>query len=166
MKMDRRHMIGAVAMLGASIVWNVWVFTQPPGRTARSSPGFQPPSGETTPAGIAAVDPASLPAPPAVELSKEPAWTRNPFSRGTAAPAPELSAAPVRRDATPVVGAILDFAGRRSAIVDGRIVGIGDRVNGGLVLEITSDAVVVQRTSGERVRLPLNRSGGEQSRTP
>jgi hypothetical protein len=52
--------------------------------------------------------------------------------------------------------------------VDGRVVGVGDRIsiNGAVVLEIARDAVIVQLPSGERARLPLKQGGAARSRTP
>jgi hypothetical protein len=172
-KLDRRHMIGSLVILVASIVWNIWVFTQPAERPAGASRRVQPPLGDNPPvAGAGPVDPTTIPAPPPVELTQEPVWTRNPFGRGsgpspvatTAGPAPPAPA-------DPVVGAIVFdvTTGRgRSAIVDGRVVGVGDRINinGAVVLEIARDAVIVQLASGERMRLALKPGGAGRSRTP
>lgn len=168
MKLDRRHMIAALAILAASIAWNVWVFTQPSPGAANARSRFPPAfDAEAPTAGDTGVDPMTIPPPPEVELTKEPVWTTNPFARlvegaisGTMAVPPPAAAA------DPVVGAILYSQGRRSAIVDGRIVGVGDAVTGAVVLDIARDAVIVQRATGERVRLALRPRGGARLRTP
>lgn len=167
MKLGRRHLIASLVILVASIAWNVWVFTQPDGA---GTPGpLDPQVPLLGSSGIggerprpAAVDPMTIPPPPPLDLTKEPVWTRNPFAHAAQQPAittPEpAAAAPVV--ANPVVGVILYSAdGRHSAIIDGKTVVVGDRVQDAVVVAIARDAVIVQRQSGERVRLPL-RSGG------
>lgn len=171
MKLDRRHMIGSLVILVASIVWNIWVFTQPAARPAGASRPVQPALGDNPPvAGAGPVDPTTIPAPPPVELTQEPVWTRNPFGRsGGPSPAATTAGPPAPAPALPVVGAIVFdvTTGRgRSAIVDGRVVGVGDLINGAVVLEIARDAVIVQLASGERARLALKPGGAGRSRTP
>ena len=45
-----------------------------------------------------------------------------------------------------------NMAGRRSAVINGRRVGVGDRVSGAEVIEISKDRVVLQ-VDGERMEL-------------
>jgi hypothetical protein len=56
-----------------------------------------------------------------------------------------------------VVRSILFSPDRRVALIDGRLVSEGDRVDGGIVAEIGPDAVIVQAASGARHTLALAR---------
>ena len=168
MKLGRKHLIASLAVLGASVVWNVWVFSQAsPARPGSGRVSEDPPLIDSAPGpsagGAPAVDPMTIPAPPPVDLTKPPAWPRNPFAQRAveAAPSAPLPSDAPAPPALPVVGVILYSAqGRHSAIIDGRTVSVGDRVQGGVVVSIARDAVTVQLTSGERVRLALRSDGG------
>lgn len=171
MKLGRRHLIASLVILAASIVWNVWVFTQPDAarpRPVRQNDAQVPLLGSPAASGGAPgagfVDPASIPPPPPLDLTREPVWIRNPFAQitaATAAPSSAPAAAPAPVVAEPVVGVILFSGdGRHSAIIDGRVVVAGDRVRDAVIISIQRDAVILQRPSGERVRLPLRSSGG------
>lgn len=67
-------------------------------------------------------------------------------------PAPALSPRAVEE---PVVSSILFSASRRLAVVDGRIVGVGDHVGEAEVVEIQPDAVRLRWPGGRDVRLTL-----------
>ena len=172
MKLGRRHLIASIVVLALSIAWNVWVFTRPdPKRSGprpqsvQEAPLLGTPAVSTDAGPVMAVDPSTIPAPPALDLSKDPRWTRNPFSHGSSAPVhtPPAAGMPMATPpppANPVLGAILYSETRKpSAIIDGRVVGVGDRVQGGVVASIARDVVVIQLTSGERLRLPLQSAG-------
>ena len=170
MKLGRRHLIASIVVLALSIAWNVWVFSQPsparPGSARPSEPQVPLLGDPGAPGGAgpspAPLDPSAIPAPPALDLSKQPVWPRNPFAHGVPTPVGTPPAGteplPPLPVANPVLGAILYSEERKSAIIDGRVVGIGDRVQGGVVLSISRDAVVIQLTSGERLRLGGGRS--------
>jgi len=69
--------------------------------------------------------------------------------------------APVR----PAVRTILYSATRRLAIVNGRIVGVGDAVGDYTVTDIEKGAVVFTAPSGERLRVPVHATApGEVAR--
>ncbi|MEX2270836.1 MAG: hypothetical protein WD690_05165 [Vicinamibacterales bacterium] len=176
MKLGRKHLIASLAVLAASIVWNVWVFTQPTpsDRSALDRDAQQPliPEAPTASGSGGAVgppiDPMSIAPPPALDLTREPLWPRNPFAQTPLVAVPPAAGLPPQPDlapALPVVNVIMySESGGKSAIIDGRIVSAGDRVRGGVVVSIARDAVVVQLTSGERLRLPLRpgRDGGSE----
>jgi len=165
--MKRGYLLGGVLIVTAAAL--AWVFTRaaPPSQVSQPIAARTPaPDPSAPPRRGSAIDPASIPAPPNVDLINPPTWSRNPFAaRSPAAPAPQArvqtAVAPALAD--PVVRSILFSAQRRAAIVDNRIVGIGDHVTAGQVVEIERDAVVIETSSGERRRLPLNgrsRTGG------
>lgn len=84
---------------------------------------------------------------PTVDVTTPPDWIRNPLvaaEPATVEPAPE-----------PVVTSILYSPQRRAALVDGRIVTVGDRVGGGRVSAIERDAVVLETDDGGERRLEL-----------
>jgi hypothetical protein len=98
----------------------------------------------------AAERPIVVPPPAAVE---RPARTEQ---------APRAKPAPPQEVALPfdaVLGTILYSADRKLAIIDNRIVGIGDEVRGARVTEITATAVFLRDTQGKLRRLALG-SGG------
>lgn len=98
------------------------------------------------------VSPREAPATHAVDVITSPRWARNPFVNAVPA---SRSEAPTEPD--PVVTSILFSPGRRVAIVDGRIVGTGDRVRTGIVRRIEADAVVVASVGGQERRLTMTR---------
>ena len=111
-------------------------------------------------------------APPAVEVA--PAAPSAPpaslHARPTADP-PAMASVPGRadasrrkpvplKDAVPSVDSILVSQDRRLAIVEGRILSVGDRVGPRVVAEIERDAVVLQEPSGHQIRILLRREPG------
>lgn len=166
MKLGRRHMIGSLLLLAASIVWNVWVFSQPasvePITAAVGGASEGRASAVTVP-----VDPSSIPPPPPLDLSQRPVWAGNPFERPQESVVPEppaVAPAETAPPAEPKVSVILYSAGRRAAVIDGRIVAVGDGVAGGVVRDIARHAVTVDFPDGTRKRLSLDdRAAG---RTP
>jgi hypothetical protein len=104
------------------------------------------------------VDPTTLPAPPDVELARAPQWSRNPFQRAppfrvevVATPAIDIIDEPDM-----VVASILHSPQRRLAVVNGRIVGAGDRVGGSTILEIQPRAIIVESSRGVRRTVELH----------
>jgi len=110
------------------------------------------------------IDQATLPPVPDVGLDRAPEWPRNPFL-STRVRAAETSPASAKATAEPdlVLASILYSAERRLAIVNGRIVGVGDRVGSMTVRDIEPRAVVVESSTGVRrmleLRTPLRRVG-------
>jgi hypothetical protein len=99
----------------------------------------------------------ALPMPPAVDLSAPPRWSRDPFltpgeKRRSHAGKVAASTAPERE---PSVRSILFSSGRRLAIVNGRIVGIGEQIDGYRVIDIERETVVFGTPAGQTVRVGL-----------
>ena len=88
-------------------------------------------------------------APPAVDLAVSPQWPRDPFQ----AVLPLIAAAAPPPD--PIVQTILYSPLRSTAIVDGRIVTVGDRVSSGSIAAIEPDAVIIGSAAGPRKRIAL-----------
>ena len=110
-------------------------------------------------------DPAAIPAPPRVEAPNPPTPPRNPSAAVAAAPGRvENPGAPVVAD--PVVRSILYSPERRAALVDHRIVGIGDQLNAGRIVEIERDAIIVETPRGERRRFVLRAALPPGGRAP
>lgn len=89
----------------------------------------------------------------AMDVITAPRWARNPFASGPRAGAPR----PAAVEPAPVVTSILFSSGRRVAMVDGRIVGAGDRVRTGVIRRIEADAVVVAGSDGLERRVAIAR---------
>ena len=133
----------------------------PAGRAAAEAPLLAVPA-SLGPAGPAALDPLTIPAPPRGRPGVGAvAGGAIPFLFGDETRAVARPSSAVRRAvaAEPVVRSILYSADRRLAIVDGRIVGVGDAVGGYTVADIEQDAVVFTAPSGERLRVSVPRDG-------
>ena len=165
MRFDKRHLIGSAVLLAGSIAYNVWVFWGPAAGQVRGQSG--PPdtfAGQTSPGsgGAPVIDPRQIPPPPAVDLTINPQWTRDPFRPAGNVTAVQPAGTPLVEGtapaADPVVGAILFSSERRIAIVNGRTVGIGDRIDIGEIVDITRDAIFVRRADGQVRQLTLTPS--------
>jgi hypothetical protein len=82
----------------------------------------------------------------------------------SAAPRPDRAPRSAAREAAPlpfdaVLVTILYSPDRKLAIVDGRIVGIGDDVKGATVVEITASTVLLRDMEGRMRSLTLGGSG-------
>ena len=159
MTVRRSHLTLALAALAAAVLYNVWYFVLRQAAPASTRPAVEQPLGGTSAplrgAG-AARDPLSIPAPPAVGLASAPAWRRDPFLFGDESRDVARPAVQARVPDWPAVRTILYSAGRRLAIVDGRIVGVGDAVGAYTVADIEKDAVVFTVPSGERLRVRIH----------
>ena len=102
------------------------------------------------------VKPVVLPPPAAVAMRLEVAPMRTERAPARVKPAPPAEE-PLPFDAT--LGTILFSPDRRLAIIDDRIVGIGDEVRGARVIEITSGAVTLRDGQGRLRRLALGAFG-------
>ncbi len=158
MKLTNRHLAAAVTLLLASILYNAWIFWGPSSKsTSRTQPVAPPASQAAVTAGTTGappmVNPMTMPAPSRLDLAVAPTWDRDPFrltadSSTPPAVAPAIAAvAPV---VEPVIGAILFSPERRLAIVNGKIVAVGDQIASGAIVDITRDAVLVRGAMGER----------------
>ena len=96
-------------------------------------------------------------APPPAAVEKPPA---EPPVR--TAPPPRTKPAPPAEVATPfdaVLGTILFSSDRKLAIIDNRIVGVGDEVRGARITDITAGAVLLRDAQGRLGRLTLGAGG-------
>jgi hypothetical protein len=159
MKLGKPHLVASLAMVAASIAYNVWVFTSPSRRSAMTA-SAAPLVDTVAPSGpvvtgqerAAPIDPTTIAPPPAVELSQTPEWRRNPFAgawqrRADADVAPSV---PIEIEPDLAVQSILHSAERRLAVVNGRIVRAGDRIGSSTVVDIQPRAVVVESSRGAR----------------
>ena len=166
MQLDRRHLIGSAVLLVGSIAYNLWVFRGPASGDSPSASATRPAVEGQASSGAsgapAPIDPLQIPPPPAVDLTITPEWSRDPFRAAgdIPLPPPPADAPPAVVEAPePVVDAILFSPERRLAIVNGRTVGIGDRIDASIIVDITRDAILVRPDHGGPVRqLTLTRS--------
>jgi hypothetical protein len=164
MKLERRYLNIAIIVLIAAVAYNLFVRGRPAASTRAEQQvpllsGVVPQARPLTPTGQGVVDPASIPPPPRVDLAGGPVWSNDPFlgpgeSRRAAAVA---VAAAQPSGAEPVVRTILYSPERRLAIVDNRIVRVGDAVSVGTIVDIARDAIVVRTATGETHRVGLQR---------
>jgi hypothetical protein len=125
--------------------------TPPPAEISRTAPGPPPAPAADSAVALRSPDAASTAVPPQVEVPSPPTPAQNPAAAVPGAlDQIEKPRVPVLAD--PVVRSILYSAERRAALVDNRIVGIGDRVNAGQIVEIEPDAIIVETPRGERRR--------------
>jgi hypothetical protein len=159
MTVRRTHLVLALVALGAAVLYNVWYFALRPASPAAARPAGEPPlfaaAGAARPSG-AAVDPLSIPAPPALDTDSAPSWRRDPFLFGDETRDAARRVAPAPQVLVPSVRSVLFSASRRLAIVDGRIVGVGESVGVYTVVEIERDAVIFAGPSGGRLRVPVH----------
>jgi hypothetical protein len=164
MTLDKRHMAGSLAVLGCAITYNVWVFTRPADRsTAGAAPvaivGAAPSAAGGDSAGAAAIDTAPFSSLADVATDRVPTWPRDPFDNLQDEPQVVVSAAaPASAPAVepdPVVASILYSAGRRLAVIDGRIVRPGERAGTAMVIDILPKAVVLELPDGDRRTVEL-----------
>jgi Tfp pilus assembly PilM family ATPase len=104
------------------------------------------PTAQGAPAPPKAIDVAAPPGQPHAALTEKPPATVVADRAVVSAPRPD-----------PVVTGILVSDGRRVALVDGRIVQAGDRLQAGVVQSIELDAVVISGPDGQTRRLRLER---------
>jgi len=158
MKLGKGHLVVSLAMVAASIGYNVWVFTRPARRGPNSSPAplvenVSAPGPVVTGQETAApIDPTTVPPPPDVDRARAPEWRRNPFASAWQRRVEVAVAAAPAVDVEPdiVIASILHSNERRLAVVNGRIVRAGDRVGSSTILDIQPRAIVVESRSGAR----------------
>jgi hypothetical protein len=157
MKLGTTHLVVSLAMVVASIAYNVWVFTRPARRSEPSpAPLVEglPQSGPIVTGDQVAVsiDPTTLPPPPDVDLVRAPEWPRDPFNgawlRRTETVATPVSEPEVETDLA--VASILHSTDRRLAVVNGRIVRAGDRIGSSTIVDIQPRAIIVESSRGGR----------------
>jgi len=163
MKVKKQHFRLAIGALAIAVVWSAWSYARGSGRPAApaSGPAGQRPwfgpeqSGEAT-AGARQIDPATIPPPPSVEGATVSASPRDPFVFGDEFRDVKEPVVPV--GATPVVRSILFSSSRRLALIENRVVGVGDRIGNYKVIQIERDAVIFSTPTGERRRVTISGS--------
>jgi hypothetical protein len=175
MTIRKSHLQIALAVLVLSVAYNFWVYLRParPVQAGAADPSAleaqisratigsmdTPAAALQNRPGMGAVS-SDLPAigsiapPPAIDLATPPSWKRDPFLFGNETRREAVPAAAAVPD--PIVRSILFSANRRLAVVDGKIVGIGDALGTSRVVDITRDAVVFKTASGEQRRVGLH----------
>ncbi len=161
MKIQRKHLQYALFALVAAVVYSLWSYLIPVARQATNRPigqeqpllaGVQPP---TSPSDV--VDPLAIPAPPEVQMARTPSGGRDPFLFGNESRDMKVETAAVGVvTSDPFVRSILFSATRRLALVENRMVGVGDTVGAFKVASIERDAVVFTTPGGERRRVSLH----------
>ena len=162
MKIQKKHLRIVLIALAAAILYNVYRYlATPSGASAAARPLLTNATarGPEAPA-MPSLDPSSIPEPPRVDLALDPRWDRDAFLFGNETREVRVvRTAPPPAGPDPVVKSILFSTGRRLAVVDGRIVKVGDRVGQNEVVEIERAAVVFRTPSGTQRRVDLYQGG-------
>jgi hypothetical protein len=124
--------------------------------TPAAAPQFEPPRRPAAPAIVTAPSGSQAPAASGQTAPLARRQTASTAPRGRAKPAPAPDA-PLPFDA--VLGTILYSPDRKLAIVDGRIVAVGDEVKGARVVDITADSVLLRDVDGRLRTLTLGVGG-------
>jgi hypothetical protein len=159
MKVQKSHLRLALFALGAAVLYNLWFFVLRPGPQAAARGTTDQPLLERAallPGASVSLDPAAIPAPPDIDMSTVPVLGRDPFLFGNESRHVAFEAARPILAPDPAVRSILFSSTRRLAIVDGRIVGVGDTVGAFTVTAIEQAAVVFTTSSGERRRVSVH----------
>lgn len=159
MKVKKSHLQIGLILLVAAVLWVVSGYFR---SSSPPSSGVQ--RGSTEPLLASArqpgpergeLDPLSIPEPPAVDMVNAPAWGRDPFLFGSESR--EMRAVSVRMaSADPIVRSILFSTSRRIALIDNRVVGIGDQVGAFKIADIERTAVIFISPTGERRRVGIH----------
>jgi hypothetical protein len=162
MKAGKPQLFGSLAVLAAAIFSNVWAFTRPPARPVASRGPAPVDALPTLQTPAAAVDPLTIPAPQDVAMDAAPEWRLDPFTnvyeQKPAAPV-QAGEAPPPPEPEVTVASILYSGDRQLAIVNGRIVRVGDTIAGSTVVEIQPRAVVLDGGPRGRRAVPLRMPG-------
>lgn len=159
MKVKKQHLQLGIAILVIAVVWSVTSIFRSPARppvaaapaaqTPLLAQDYQAPARST----VQRIDPASIQAPPSIQGAAESASARDPFLFG--GEVRDVREAPVALSADPIVRLILFSSGRRLALIDTRIVRVGDQVGDFKVVQIERDAVTFVAINGERHRVGI-----------
>jgi len=160
MKVQKSHLRIALFVLVAAVLFNLFLYFRPAAVPAASrAPQVPLIAGPTTPGAAvgAQIDPLSIRAPRDVDMARVPVFGRDPFLFGDETREIVRAVASVRDSGPdPQVRSILFSSTRRLAIVDGKIVGVGDMVGMYRVVEIEHAAVVFALPDGGRRRVPVH----------
>jgi hypothetical protein len=158
MKVQKHHLRIALRIalfvLVVAVLYNLSAYLRPAPRVLAPQP-FQAPLIAASSGATGQIDPLSIRAPQDVDMARLPGFTRDPFLYGNESRQLVASAAVTVAGPDPMVRSILFTTTRRLAIVDGKIVGVGDQVGRYKVVEIEQGAVVFGLAGGERRRVSL-----------
>jgi hypothetical protein len=169
MKLGKQHLRLMIVVVLASLAYNLFAFWRrsspaagagEPPLLAAVQPVSRPDSASAAATTRPAIDPEKIPAPPAIDMETPPVWPRDPFlgageSRDPIAQPVTATPDPVGPD--PTITSILISSTRRVALVDHRVVRVGDALAGGVVADIEKDAVVIRMPSGQMRRVMMAR---------
>ena len=158
MKVKKQHLRIAIGVLILGAAWSAWIMLGPSLRSTAQAINNERPMLQVEPqrgaqSTVEHIDPASIPAPPPIELTKEPAGTRDPFLFGNESR--DVHEASMGDGTLPVVRAILFSESRCLAIIESRTMGVGDTVGDYRITAIERDAVTFMSKTGERRRVTL-----------
>ena len=161
MKVQKSHLRIALVILVALVIYSVVRNMTP----AAPAPGPQPPQApliagpQPGPSASVQIDPLAILPPVDVDLARAPDWGRDPFLFGNETREVIVASFVQVRGVDPNVRSILISSTRRLAIVDGKIVGVGDAVGAYKVAAIEQDGVVFTTANGERRRVAVYGAG-------
>jgi hypothetical protein len=148
--------VAAALMLGAVAAW--WTFSTGAASKADVDQPAEAPAATSTrsspPSDTVGTSPPPVPAP---KQPQRPQPTMGVVGRER--PEGESSVQPLA-DPLPSVGGVLISGDRRLAVVDGSVVGIGDRIGARTVAGIDPDAVILREPSGRQIRVPIRTKVG------
>lgn len=159
MKLHPKHLKIVLALLALAVAYNLWSFfgrraatATPP--TAPLLSGSMP---NAAPAEEPAIDPATIPAPPVVDLKTRPTWERDPFLLAGENRDDRIAQVtlPASNEPDPIVASILFSPQRKLVVIQGRIYKVGDRVGAAEIVDIERAAVVIRTPTGERRRVEM-----------
>lgn len=160
MKVGKPHLIGSVTLLCGAVGYNAWMFAgqgEAPQPASVPVASVAPIASDTEPAHV--TSPAGTLAD--IALDQPPAWPRDPFHDlrpGVPEVAVAASSPPPAPEPSLVVASILHAADRRLAMINGRVMRVGDVIGTATVVDILPDAVIVDSPGGRR-RLPVRPAG-------
>ena len=133
------------------------VVTPPPVAVNKAPVPMPPPVIAPAPAAVLR-PPVARSTPPALENPPAPAAPRGRVDPATVRARP-VAPPEVAQPFDAVLGSILYSPDRKLAIVDGRIVGVGDDIRGAKIVEITAGAVMLRDAQGRLRQLTLSNAG-------
>ena len=155
MKVQKRHLRIALFVLSAAALFSVVSYLRPVRRTTSPQP---PPliAAPGDPASAMQIDPLSIRAPHDVDMARAPGFSRDPFLFGDETREIVKPVTVPDGASAPAVRSILFSSTRRLAVVNGKIVGVGDQVGTYKVAEIEQGAVVFTLPDGQRQRVSVH----------
>jgi len=156
MKIQRSHLRIALFVLGAALLYSVFSYMRPAQRVSPPQIPAAPLLAGGPSAGDGQIDPLSIRAPQDIDMARVPVYARDPFLFGNESRTVVSLVSAPSAGPDPWVRSILFSSTRRLAIVEGKIVAVGDSIGAYKVVEIEQGAVVFALAGGERRRVPVH----------